>query len=197
VKCRKKGGSRCFATRGKNRYHSILGGSTCHIVFPSDLAPALISLSAEVTISKTKGDKSIPLEEFYTLPRANVRRENILKANEMVKELHVPPPKKGAKSSYFKLKERGTWDFAVVSVAVNGIISGGAFKDIRIVMGGVAPIPWRLDKAEKLIKGKTLTEKIARNSVRAAMADAKPLAENDYKIELAEVIVTNTIMSLV
>ena len=196
VKCRKKGGSRCYATRGKNRYHAIFGGSTCHIVFPSDLAPALISLGSKVTIGTGKGEKTIPLDEFYTLPRTNVRRENILKPNEVVKEILIPPPVKGAKSTYFKLKERGTWDFAVVSVAVNGTISGGAFKDIRIVMGGVAPIPWRLEKAEKLIKGKTATEEGIRDAVKTAMADAKPLAENAYKIDLSEVIVANTIISL-
>ena len=115
----------------------------------------------------------------------------------MVKEIQIPPPKKGAKSTYFKLKERGTWDFAVVSVAVNGIISGGIFKDIKIIVGGVAPIPWRLDKAEKLIKGKKITEGIVRDAAKTAMADAKPLAENAYKMDLAEVIVANTIMSLV
>jgi xanthine dehydrogenase YagS FAD-binding subunit len=197
VKCRKKGGSRCYAFKGKNRYHAIFGGGLCYIVHPSDLAPALISLDSEVTISTKKGDKSIPLVEFYALPRANVHRENILKSNEIVKEILIPPPKKGAKSTYFKLKERGTWDFAIVSVAVNGIISGGAFKDIKIVMGGVAPIPWRLEKAEKLIIGKKVTEKIVRDATKNAMADAKPLAENAYKKDLAEVIVASTIMSLV
>jgi xanthine dehydrogenase YagS FAD-binding subunit len=197
VKCRKKGGSRCYATRGRNRYHAIFGGSTCHIVYPSDLAPALISLDSEVTIRTEKGDKSIPLDDFYALPRANVRKENILNPNELLSEIRIPSPKKGAKSTYFKLKERGTWDFAVVSVAVNGIFSGGTFKDIRIVMGGVAPIPWRLNKAEQLIKGKTATEKVVRDAVKRAMADAKPLSENAYKKELAEVVVGNTIMSLV
>jgi xanthine dehydrogenase YagS FAD-binding subunit len=196
VKCRKKGGSRCYASKGKNRYHAIFGGGICYIVYPSDLAPALISLDAEVTISTQKGDKSIPLEEFYTLPKINVRSENILKPNELVKEIRIPLPKKGAKSTYFKLKERGTWDFAVVSVAVNGVISGGVFKDIKIVMGGVAPIPWRLDKAEKLIKGKNATKKTIQDAAKAALADARPLAENAYKTDLAEVIVTNTILSL-
>jgi xanthine dehydrogenase YagS FAD-binding subunit len=197
VKCRKKGGSRCYALKGKNRYHAIFGGGICHIVYPSDLAPALISLGSEVTISTIKGDKTMPLDEFYALPKANVRKENILKPNELVKEIRIPPPKKGAKSTYFKMKERGTWDFAVVSVAVNGTISGGVFKDIKIIMGGVAPIPWRLDKAEKLIKGKRTTEKIVQEAAKIAMAEAKPMTENAYKKDIAEVIVAKTIMSLV
>lgn len=197
VKCRKKGGSRCYASKGKNRYHAIFGGGICYIVYPSDLAPALISLDSKVTISTKEGDKSIPLDEFYALPRVNVRKENILKPNELVKEIRIPPPKKGAKSTYFKLKERGTWDFAIVSVAVNGIISDGIFKNLKIIMGGVAPIPWRLDKAEKLIIGKKATEKIVRDAAKNAVTDAKPLAENAYKKDLAEVVVANTIMSLV
>jgi len=197
VKCRKKGGSRCYATKGRNRYHAIFGGGICHIVYPSDLAPALISLDAEVTISTHKGDKTIPLDEFYALPRANVRKENVLKPNEVLREIRIPPPRKGAVSTYFKFKERGTWDFAVLSVAVHGILAEGAFKDIKIVMGGVAPIPWRLDKAEKLIKAKKATKTLIQNAVKTAMGDAEPMTENAYKKDLAEVIVVNTILSLV
>jgi len=197
VKCRKKGGSRCYATKGRNRYHAIFGGGICHIVYPSDLAPALISLDAEVTISTHTGDKTIPLDKFYTLPRANVRQENVLKPNEVLREIRIPPPRKGAASTYFKFKERGTWDFAVVSVAVHGILVEGAFKEIKIVMGGVAPIPWRLDKAEKLIKAKKATKPLIQNAVKTAMGDAKPMTENAYKKDLAEVIVVNTILSLV
>ena len=196
VLCRKKGGSRCYAIKGRNRYHAVFGGGICSIVHPSDLAPALFSLGAEVTVAGPRGDNSIPLSDFFTLPRINVQRENILKAGEVVKEIRIPPPKRDARSAYFKFKERGTWDFAVVSAAVSGILSGGIFEDIRIVMGGVAPIPWRLDKAEKIIKGNRASEALVRKGVKAAMTDAKPLEENAYKLELAEVIVARTVISL-
>ncbi|MBN1222885.1 MAG: xanthine dehydrogenase family protein subunit M [Candidatus Aminicenantes bacterium] len=197
VKCRKKGGNRCYAFKGRNRYHAILGGGICYIVHPSDLAPALISLDAEVTIAKAKGETPIPLADFFALPRDNVRKENILEPGEAVKEIRLPPLKPGSRSTYFKFKERGTWDFAVVSAAVTGVISRGIFEDIRIVMGGIAPIPWRLDKAEQIIKGNKATEELARKGVREALAGATPLEENTYKKDLAEVVVSRTVMSLI
>jgi xanthine dehydrogenase YagS FAD-binding subunit len=197
VKCRKKGGSRCFAFKGKNKYHAILGGGLCYIVHPSDLAPALIALDAEISISSAKGDKTIPLENFYTLPKADVRKENILEQNEILREIKIPLTKKGEKSTYHKLKERESWDFGIVSAAVKGTVSGGAFRDIKIVLGGVAPIPWRLTKAENLIKGKKVTEDQVRKAAREALKEAKPLEENRYKKELVEAILTRAALSLV
>jgi len=197
VKCRKKGGSRCFAFRGKNKYHAIFGGGLCYIVHPSDLAPALIALDAEVSISSPKGDKNIPLENFYTLPKVNVRKENILEQNEVLREIRIPLTKKGEKSTYHKLKERGSWDFGIVSAGVKGAVSGGIFRDIKIVLGGVAPVPWRLTKAENTIKGKKVTEDLVREAAREALKEAKPLEENEYKKELVEAILHRAALSLV
>lgn len=197
VECRKKGGSRCYASGGRNRYHAILGGGICHIVYPSDLAPALISLDAEVTIATANGNRTVPLEEFYTLPRVDVQKENILKANEILKEIEIPTPKNEAKSTYVKLKERGTWDFALVSAAVCGIVSGKTFKDIKIVLGGVAPIPWRLEKAENLLKGNPVTDDVVKQAVKEALSDARPLNENAYKQDLAVIAVSRAVLSLV
>jgi len=197
VQCRKKGGSRCYASRGRNRYHAILGGGICHIVFPSDLAPALISLGARITIATADGDKHMPLEEFYTLPRENVQKENILKPNEILKEIDIPLAKNGMNSTYLKLKERGTWDFAVVSAAVSGTIAGNTFSDISIVMGGVAPIPWRLKSAEQALLGKAATEDLVKRVAKDAFKDARPLEENAYKIELAATVVTHAVLSLI
>ena len=194
--CRKKGGSRCFASRGRNRYHAIFGGGVCYIVYPSDLAPALISLNAEVVISSSNGEKTLPLEEFYILPQKNVHRENILEEGEILKEIRIPFPKNGTKSTYYKMKERSTWDFALVSAAVNGIVSNGTFEEIRIVLGGVAPIPWRLQKAEDLIKGRKITEEVIRQGAREALKDARPLEENAYKLDMVEAVLCVAILSL-
>ncbi|HUU52765.1 MAG TPA: xanthine dehydrogenase family protein subunit M [Candidatus Heimdallarchaeota archaeon] len=197
VECRKKGGSRCYASGGRNRYHAILGGGICYIVNPSDLAPALISLDAEVTIATAKGDKTLTLEEFYTLPRVNIKQENILRPNEILKEIKIPPPKNEGRSTYVKLKERGTWDFAVASVAVSGTVLGNVFTDIKIVLGGVAPIPWRLEKTEKSLKGKSVTEDLVKRAAIEALSDARPLEENAYKQDLAATVVTRAVLSLV
>jgi xanthine dehydrogenase YagS FAD-binding subunit len=197
VICRKKGGSRCYAFRGRNRYHAIFGGGICYIVYPSDLAPALISLDAQITISGPDGEKTMPLEDFYTLPQQNIRKENVLEENQFLKEIRISVPKNGSKSTYYKFKERGTWDFAVVSAAVNGIISGGSFLEIKIVLGGVAPIPWRLKKAEDFIKGKQLDETVIRQGAKEALKDARPLEENAYKLDLVEAVLTEAVSSLI
>lgn len=197
VLCRKKGGSKCFAFRGRNKYHALFGGGLCYIVHPSDLAPALISLDAKISISSPKGEITVPLADFYILPDESVRQENILSPNEVVKEIIIPLPKNGEKSTYYKFMERGTWDFAVVSAAVKATISRGIFKDIKIVLGGVAPVPWRLKKAENMIKGGKVTEKLVRQAAREALKEARPLKENAYKKELVEVVLYRAALSLV
>ena len=196
LECRKKGGSRCFAFRGRSRYHAIFGGGTCHIVFPSDLAPALISLGAEVTIASVKGERTLPLEDLYALPRVNVRRETVLTAGEFLTEISVPLPRSGVKSTYHKIKERGIWDFAVVSVAMNAEVASESFGNVSIVCGGVAPIPWRLRKAEAFLKGKPIAEDQLRKAVRMDLEDARPLAENAYKVDLLEAAVYRAGLSL-
>jgi xanthine dehydrogenase YagS FAD-binding subunit len=195
--CRKKGGSRCYAFRGRNRYHAILGGGICYIVHPSDLAPALISLNAEIMIRGLSGEKNIlKLEDFFSLPQNNVRKENILEAHQILSAIRIPLPKKEAKSTYYKFKERSTWDFAVVSAAINAVISGGVIKDIMIVCGGVAPIPWRLQKAEEFIRGKKPTEELIRQGAKEALKDARPLEENGYKMDLVEAVLYTAISSM-
>lgn len=197
VKCLKKGGSRCFALRGKNKYHAIFGGGPCYIVHPSDLAPVLIALDAEISIRSSKGDESLPLADFYILSEINVRKENILEPDEVLREVKIPPLKKGEKSTYYKLMERGVWDFALVSVAVKANVSGDVFKDTKIVLGGAAPAPWRLKKAENMIEGEKISENLLRQATKEALKEAKPLEENEYKKELVETVVYRAALSLV
>jgi xanthine dehydrogenase YagS FAD-binding subunit len=196
VECRKKGGSRCYAYRGRNRYHAILGGGICYIVAPSDLAPALISLGAEVTVTSTQGDRTLALEDFYALPSVDVRRETVLKPGELVKDVSIPVPGSGAAGTYLKLKERGTWDFAVVSVAFQAETAGRTFKKVSIVCGGIAPVPWRLAHAERQIQGGEVTEERLREAARKDLAEARPLAENAHKVDLLETAVARAGLSL-
>jgi xanthine dehydrogenase YagS FAD-binding subunit len=193
--CRKKGGSQCFAAKGRNKYHAVFGGGICHIVYPSDLAPMLIALDARLTISSPRGDRGLPLADFYALPSKNVRRENVLAPNELVREIKIPPAGKGTRSAYVKLKERETWDFALVSAAVRGIFSGGGLGDAAIVLGGVAPIPWRLTKTEASLKGKRVSEALIKEALRADLQEARPMAENGYKLPLIEAAVTRALLS--
>jgi len=196
VLCRKKGGSKCFAFQGRNKYHAIFGGGICYIAHPSDLAPVLITLEAEILIASAQGEKKLPLSDFYILPSTNVRKENILAPDEVLREIRIPLAKKSERSTYLKFKERGAWDFAVVSAAIKGILSGDSFSDIKIVLGGVATVPWRLKKAEDSLKGKKVTETLLRQVAQEALQEAKPLKENEYKKELVEVVIYRAVMSL-
>ena len=194
--CSKKGGRTCFAFRGRNKYHAIFGGTVCFIVYPSDLAPMLTALDAQVTIGSSLGDRTLPLDEFYILPQENIRKENVLEADEWIREVMIPPPVRGQKSTYLKIKERATWDFAVVSVAVSGVFRGSNCREIRIVLGGVAPKPWRFEKTEALIQGKKITEALVKQAARADLEDAAPLSENAYKVDIVEAAVSRAVMSL-
>ncbi len=195
--CRKKGGSQCFAARGRNKYHAIFGGGICHIVYPSDLAPALIAHDAKIVISSPQGERVTPLADFYVLPSANVRRENILAPDEILREIHLPAPQKGERSAYLKITERSAWDFALVSAAVRGVASGQSLVNPRIVLGGVAPIPWPLESVAQSISGKKLTEDLVREAAALALQEARPLEENAFKKALVEAVLVRGLLSLV
>jgi xanthine dehydrogenase YagS FAD-binding subunit len=196
VPCRKKGGTNCYAYQGRNKYHAIFGSQACFIVFPSDLAPALISLGARATIGGGRADRVVPLEDFYILPEVDILRETVLEKSQFLKDVRVPAPKPGQKGVYVKLKERGTWDFALVSAAVTGIVSGGALAEVSIVMGGVAPVPWRLKKAEDALRGKPVTEALVRQAADEALADASPLRENGYKLDLVRAALKEAVLAV-
>jgi xanthine dehydrogenase YagS FAD-binding subunit len=197
IVCRKKGGSQCFAFRGRNKYHAIFGGGMCYIVYPSDLAPALIAMNGQAVIGSPRGERRIPLGDFYALPSQNVRRENVLGQDELLREIHLPPARKEEKSAYIKLKERRTWDFALVSAAASGAVSGKRLGEVKIVLGGVAPVPWRMEKAEAAVKGKTLSPSLIKEAAQAALQDARPLQENGYKKRLVEAALGQALAALV
>jgi len=194
--CFKKGGEKCYAFEGKNKYHAIFGGSPCYIVHPSDLAPMLMALDAVVVVASSLGERTLPLARFFALPDEDVKRENVLAVDELVREVILPPAGKGDRSAYVKLEERGTWDFALVSCAVRA--SGPARNPtaLRVVLGGVAPVPWQLKGAETALKGKALTEAAVRSAVRDSLKAAEPLAENGYKAALVEAAVSRALLSL-
>jgi len=190
VVCLKKGGSECYAATGENKYHAIFGGGPSYIVHPSDLAPMLLALGASVNVAGGNGQRTIPLDKFFILPADNVRRENVLKNDEIITEVTVPASKLAANSTYLKFKERDSMDFAISAVAA--AVSFGANKTVseaRIVLGGVAPIPWRVPKAESLLIGKTMSKDLLAEVAKIALEGAEPLAKNAYKIPLTQTLV--------
>ena len=190
VNCLKKGGSECYAANGENKYNAIIGGGPSYIVHPSDLAPMLLALGASVSVVGATGKRVIPLDKFFTLPsEGNIRRENVLKNEEIITEITVPSSAVAARSTYLKFKERESLDFALASAAVAVQMSNNMVRDARIVLGGVAPIPWRVPAAEKFVTGKSLTPDVLAETAKIALAEAKPLEKNAYKVPLAQTLV--------
>jgi xanthine dehydrogenase YagS FAD-binding subunit len=190
VNCLKKGGSECYAATGENKYNAIFGGGPSFIVHPSDLAPMFMALGARLTVVGASGKRVIPIDKFFTMPsEGNIRRENVLKNDEIVTEIFVPASPFAAHSSYLKFKERESLDFAMASVAVALQLQGKTVRDARIVLGGVAPIPWRVPEAEKFVAGKTLTKEVLEQAGKIALQGATPLAKNAYKVPLTQTLV--------
>lgn len=193
VPCLKKGGEKCFAVDGRNEYHAILGGGPCFIVHPSDFAPALIALDAGITTNT----REMKLEKFFVLPEVNVQVENVLAPGEIVTGVEIPSEWLDQKSSYCKSRERPSFDWALSSCAVVLKMNGNRVDKVRVVLGGVAPIPWRSVLAEEELVGKEINEATATTAGRAAMADALPLADNAYKVELSVNVVKVALLNAI
>jgi xanthine dehydrogenase YagS FAD-binding subunit len=191
VVCLKKGGSECYAASGENKYHAILGGGPSYIVHPSDLAPMLVALGGSVSIVGPEGKRDLQLEKFFILPAdGNLRRENVLKNDEIITEIQVPASRFAAHSTYLKFKERDSMDFAISAVAAAVTLSPNkTVTAARLVLGGVAPIPWRVPKAEASLIGKTLTGDVLAATAKIALEGAQPLEKNAYKIPLTQTLV--------
>ncbi|OFW39781.1 MAG: hypothetical protein A3J28_09010 [Acidobacteria bacterium RIFCSPLOWO2_12_FULL_60_22] len=194
--CLRKGGSVCYAIAGENRYHAILGGGPSFIVHPSDLAPALMALEAKARIVGPSGERTVPLEQFFVLPTVNTQRENVLKPGEILTEIQAPMPAPGTRSTYWKQMERDAWDFALVSAAVVVRQQGGKIEHARVVLGGVAPIPWRSKEAEAALVGKSLDQASAALAAEKAMEPAKPLRDNAYKVDLSRAVIKGALLRL-
>ncbi len=194
--CLRKGGDTCFAIYGENKYHCIAGGDPCFIVHPSDVAPMLIALDAQIFILGPKGEKKVKADDFFVLPDTDPFKENILKDDELVTKVFIPAASKSLKSHYVKFRERDSFDFAMVSVAVAAKVDGEKLSNVRIVYGGVAPKPWRALSAEKMLEGKSASEDDVLKAGVVEFADAEPLEQNEYKVVLARNLLKRAVREL-
>ncbi|HET7622465.1 MAG TPA: xanthine dehydrogenase family protein subunit M [Gemmatimonadaceae bacterium] len=193
IPCLKNGGSDCPAATGENQYHAILGGGPCYIVHPSDPAVALTALDAMVEVSSARGSRRLPIVELYVLPAERLDRETVLADDEIITAVEIPGASAGGTQSYEKLMQRGSWDFALTSLASVRTSHG----DVRLVLGGVAPKPWRLSRSieEEVAKGGLEADDVAR-LVDGALYEARPLAHNGYKVQLARTLLRRAIIQL-
>jgi len=198
VPCWLKGGDRCFAVDGENRYHAVVGANECWMVSPSDLAPALIACDAEVEIVSSLGRRRIPLSALYLAPSGKGRREHAIRPGELITQVRVPEKALARRGTYLKAMDRKAWSFALVSVAATAKIGrDGKATETRVVLGGVAPTPWRVLAAEKLLDGSALDDNACLAAADVLLKDATPLRDNGYKVTLARELVRRALRSLV
>jgi xanthine dehydrogenase YagS FAD-binding subunit len=194
--CLKNGGNICFSASGENQFHAIFGGGPSYIVHPSDTAPALVALDAEFHIAGPTGERMLPASEFFQLPRVDASRENVLAKDEVLTAVQLPSARPGTRSTYHKVLDREAWTHAVVSAAIVLEVDQQICRNARIVLGGVAPIPWRLPKVEAMLVGQRITPELAAKAGEAAVEGAHPLAKNKYKVPLTNAVVKRTLLSL-
>jgi xanthine dehydrogenase YagS FAD-binding subunit len=193
--CLRKGGGNCYAQDGENQYHAILENDICCMVYPSDLAPALMALDARVEIAGQKGTRVVPIAQFYVTPQNNILRETVLTPQELLVAVEIPAPAQGSKGAYVKLKERQAFDFPIASVAVNLTLKGNAVGDARVVFSGLAPVPVRSMKAEAALKGRGVKDSVAA-ACNAAVEGVRPLSKNGYKVQVAKGILEQALIIL-
>jgi xanthine dehydrogenase YagS FAD-binding subunit len=196
VNCLLKGGDKCFALDGENRYHAVFTkGHKCVIVNPSTLAPALIALGATAEVLGPKGQRTIKLSEFFHGPSSATEREHVLAPNEMVVSVVIPFQSDGLKNASYEVRHKQSYDWPLVQAAVAFRLDGGKAKDAKIVLGHVAPTPHFAEAAAKAIEGKEVTEDTATAAGEAATDGAKPLSQNGYKLKLITVAVKRALLT--
>jgi xanthine dehydrogenase YagS FAD-binding subunit len=186
--CHKKGGDRCYAMRGEHRhYYSVLKNGKCVMAHPSDMAPVLAALDGKVVVASSGGEKEVPFLDLFQGP--NAFTETILRPDEFITEIKVPRQSAGTCQIFLKHRIRQSADFALVSVAVVARVSGPVCDEIRIILGGVAPFPYRTPAAEGVLQGMEWSDRLILRAAEASMEGARPLRMNGYKVELTKTLV--------
>ena len=195
--CLKKGGSDCPALESPfQNYLSIMGGEGCYSANTVDLAPPLMVLQAKLRITGPKGERILALEDFYSPPERDVSRENLLAANEVLTAVILPPPTADWRGVYLKGRERTAGDFPLVSVAAGCVVEDNSMRQVRMVLGGVAPVPWPCPEAEGVLEGGIVTPELIENAARTAFADALPLPHNGFKAHLGRSLVARAVTEI-
>jgi xanthine dehydrogenase YagS FAD-binding subunit len=182
---------------GENRYHAILANAgPAKFVSPSSIVPVLIAYGASIRLIGPKGARELPLERFYVIPKTQTEREHDLMPNEMLAEVIVPPAS-GIKVAHYEVRQKQAFDWPLAVAAVSLKMNGAVAETARVVMGHVAPVPWRSFEAEQALVGKSISEVVAKNAADAALQGATPLSHNAYKVQLARVAVKRAILKAV
>ena len=195
--CYRAGGNTCYAASpsAMNREHCIMGASRCVAINPSDTAPALIALDARMTVQGRRRERVHDAEDFFIGPAIDITRMTVLEAGDLLTSIHVPAAWAGSRFYFEKVRDRGSWDFALASVAAAFRVSGSTIEAARIVVNGVAPYPVRAVEAERVVLGGPASEAAADAAGDAAVARTRALRHNDYKIPLMRNLVRRAVRS--
>jgi xanthine dehydrogenase YagS FAD-binding subunit len=193
--CYRAGGNICYADTptGMNREHAILDANRCVAVNPSDTAPALIALDAKFVVRTPKGEKVVDAEDYFIGPGLDITKMTILKPGDLLTSIRIPSTWSGSQFYFEKVRDRASWDFALVNVAAVIKTSGSTIQDIRIAVNGVAAHPVRLTAVEAAVTGKPRNEETAEMAGQIAIRGAQPLQYNGYKVPLLRNLVKRAI----
>lgn len=182
---------------GENKYHAIFGNEgPAYFVSPSSLAPALLALQARVTLHGPAGRREIPVEELFLIPKSEGEREHSIRPNEILTEISIPAAARDWRSGTYEVRQKEALDWPLATASVALKMDGGKVTAARVVLGHVAPTPWRSHAAEQALEGKSLDESSAAAAGEAAVRGAKPLSQNAYKVQLARVAVKRALLSV-
>ena len=191
--CLKKGGARCFAVDGENQYHAIFGDGPCHIVHASSVAVPVLAYGGRFRVVGPSGEREVAAAEFFQMPDENLMGENVLRPNELVTHVILPAPGTVRSANYeVRFKQSHDWPLAAASVVLS--MTGDTVSGARVVMGAVAPVPWRAEAAERALAGQRVTGETAAAAADAAVRDARPMSGNAYKVQIARTAVKRAVM---
>jgi xanthine dehydrogenase YagS FAD-binding subunit len=195
--CIKKGGFVCYAVKGDNRYNAIVDGHVCFIVHPSDLGVALLATGGLARVASARGHRTVAMDDYFVSPTDNLLTETVLAPDELLLDVHVPRPPAATRQVWLKVNEKGlrTWDFAIASVAAIATVDHGHWISGRIVIGAVAPVPWRAAVVEAALAGRRIAEALP-DAIDAFRAATRPMRDNAWKVEVAAVALEDALRSV-
>jgi xanthine dehydrogenase YagS FAD-binding subunit len=193
--CFKKGGNRCFSPTGENQFHAIFGNNgPSHIVHPSNLAVPLVAYGARFRVFGSNGEREVAASDYFTLPTPqNVQKENVLADDELLTHVILPAPG-NVKSGFYEIRYKESHDWPLAFATVVATMNGNNVQSARVVLGAVAPVPWRSEDAERALVGKPLNESTAAAAAEAAVRNVQPLSRNGYKVQIAKTAVKRAIL---
>ncbi len=195
VNCYRAGGNSCYAAapEAMNREHALFGASRCVAVTPSDCAPAIVALDADIVIRRRGGERIVRASDFFMEPSVDIRRMTVLEPDELLTAVRLPNEWSGASFYFEKVADRNVWDFPLVNVAASFRMNDSIVEDARIVCGAVQCVPRRVEEAERLVRGQLRSEQVAESAGAAAVQGAEPLSYNHFKVPLMENLVRRAV----